>query len=182
MRSRSRSLHRVGGRHVREQVAAPRRALLRQRGDRRRPGPARAALGRGLERLVEEPGRVCRSHSIGSLSPTPRGSKAHEIEPVTQPSGRVDAMRGAEELHRGHAGTAGVEHERADALVAGRAPGCGSPPGRWSARSGAAGSSGTVSVAHWNPPPHACHSSDRRRPARLGRAARAARPREHRSR
>ena len=76
--------HRVGRRHVREQVAVARRALLRQRASSRRPGRPAAAVVAGSNDWSKTGSRMS-THSTGSLSPTPSGVERDQIEPVAAP-------------------------------------------------------------------------------------------------
>ena len=119
------------------------------------PGARRA--GRRLERLVEEPvERVLALDRAAAADAA--GSKPHEIEPVAQRGRHASTAIPVRKDTPGAPGPARVEHERADAVRAGHR-------GRFriTARSivgpaGAAGSSGTVSVPHWNPSSHACQA------------------------
>ena len=117
--------------------------------------PARAALVAGWNDWSKSPSSES-SHWIGLLRPTPRGSKPTRSNRSRSAAGMVDAIP-----------------VRKDTPGAPGPPGLNtSEPMRWrgsrarfriTARSmvgpaGAAGSSGTVSVPHWNPPSQACHA------------------------
>ena len=148
-------LHRVGGRHVREQVAAPRRARLRQRGHpvdqsgARRAGRRAGTTGRRARRASPRTGSGCCGRRRAGRSRRDRTGRAARPACVDAIPVRKDTP--------GAPGPPGLNT---------------SEPMRWrgsrarfriTARSmvgpaGAAGSSGTVSVPHWNPPSQACQA------------------------